>query len=162
MKLADAQYTADAADHRFARTHVLVIDDDPPTRRITKYLRQHDLCITAAREGPAIQSALAAGGVELALLYRNGSTEDWIALATCLRQLSAVPVIILSDRTAEADRVMSLEMGAAYYLAKPFSARELLACIRAVLRRAMTTRLDRRQLHAPHQERPVKRSRLPL
>lgn len=137
MNLDKLQYTADPADaHLLARRHILAIDDDPQNRElITGYLGQNDLRITAVPDGPAMQSALEDDVVDLVLLDLKRKTEDWMALVKRLRDLSAIPVIILTDRADEADKVMGLEMGADDYMTKPFSPRELLARIRAVLRR---------------------------
>jgi DNA-binding response OmpR family regulator len=137
MNLDHLQYAADPAGAQaFARRHVLAIDDDPRNRElITQYLGQNDLRITAVPDGPAMQSALEDDVVDLVLLGLQRKTEDWMTLVTRLRDLSAIPVIILTDRAEEADKVMGLEMGADDYITRPFSPRELLARIRAVLRR---------------------------
>jgi DNA-binding response OmpR family regulator len=137
MNLDKLQYTADPADaHFLARRHILAIDDDPRNRElITEYLGQNDLRITAVPDGPAMRSALDEDVVDLVLLDLKRKTEDGMSLVKRLRDLSAIPVIILTDRAEEADKVMGLEMGADDYLTKPFSLRELLARIRAVLRR---------------------------
>jgi DNA-binding response OmpR family regulator len=137
MNLDNLQYTTDRTDvHLFARRHILAIDDDPRNRElITQYLGQNDLRITAVPDGPAMQSALEEDVVDLVLLDLKRQTEDWMTLVKRLRDLSAIPVIILTDRADEADRVMGLELGADDYMTKPFSLRELLARIRAVLRR---------------------------
>jgi two-component system, OmpR family, response regulator len=145
MNLDTLQYTADRADaHLFARRHILAIDDDPRNRDlITQYLGQNDLRITAVPDGPAMQSALQDDVVDLVLLDLKRKTEDWMTLVKRLRDLSAIPVIILTDRADEADKVMGLEMGADDYMTKPFSLRELLARIRAVLRRQRARRQGR-------------------
>jgi two-component system OmpR family response regulator len=118
------------------RPHILAIDDDPRNRElIAEYLGQNDLRITAVPNGPAVQSALQDEVVDLVLLDLKRRTEDAVTLAQRLRDLSAIPLIILTDRAEEADMVMGLEMGADDYLAKPVSPRELIARIRAVLRR---------------------------
>ncbi len=137
MNLDKLQYTADpAAAQAFARRHVLAIDDDPGNRElIREYLGQNDLRITAVPDGPAMQSALEEDVVDLVLLGLKRKTADAMTLVKRLRDLSAIPVIILTDRAEEADKVMGLEMGADDYITKPFSLRELLARIRAVLRR---------------------------
>ena len=145
MNLDRLQYTADRADaHLFARRHILAIDDDPMNRElIAEYLGQNDLRITAVPDGPAMQSALEDDVVDLVLLDLKRKTEDWMTLVKRLRDLSAIPVIILTDRADEADKVMGLEMGADDYMTRPFSLRELLARIRAVLRRQRALRQGR-------------------
>ena len=134
---------APAGPHLPVRGHILAIDDDPMDRElIAEYLGQNDLRITAVPNGPAMQSALKEDVVDLVLLDMKLKAADGMTLAKRLRDLSAIPVIILTDRAEEADKVMGLEMGADDYITKPFSPRELLARIRAVLRRR---RLEMRQ-----------------
>lgn len=122
-----------------ARRHILAIDDDAMNRElIAEYLAQKELRITAVPNGPAIQSTLEEDVVDLVLLDLKLKTEDGMTLAKRLRDLSPIAVIILAHRAEEADKVMGLEMDADDYMAKPFSPRELLACIRAVMRRQRT------------------------
>jgi len=137
MNLDKVRYAVEPADARvLGRRHILAIDDDPRNREsIAEYLGRNDLRITAVPNGPVIQSALKEEVVDLVLLDLKLKTEDGMTLAQRLRDLSAVPVIILTDRAEEADKVMALEMGADDCITKPFSPRELLARIRAVLRR---------------------------
>jgi two-component system OmpR family response regulator len=119
-----------------ARSHVLAVDDDPVIREaISDYLGQNGLRVTAVADGRAMQAVLAHDVVDLLVLDLTLRDEDGMALASGLREESAIPIIILSGRREEADRVMGLELAADDYLTKPFSPRELLARIRAVLRR---------------------------
>src|SRR5258708_4321250 len=119
-----------------ASTHILAVDDDPIIREaIAHYLRQHEFRVTAVAEGGAMQATLAHEVIDLVVLDLKLVTEDGMALARRLRDESAIPIIMLTGRCEEADRVMGLELGADDYLTKPFSPRELLARIRAVLRR---------------------------
>src|SRR5256885_1786455 len=119
-----------------ALAHVLAIDDDPVLREaITDYLGQHEFRVTAVADGREMQTVLADEVVDLVVLDLKLQTEDGMALARRLREESAIPIIMLTGRREEADRVMGLELGADDYLTKPFSPRELLARIRAVLRR---------------------------
>src|SRR6266478_4605413 len=119
-----------------ARSHVLAVDDDPVIREaISDYLGQYDFRVTAVADGRAMQAVLAHEVVDLVVLDLKLQTEDGMALARRLRDESAIPIIMLTGRREEADRVMGLELGADDYLTKPFSPRELLARIRAVLRR---------------------------
>src|SRR6267143_7040669 len=118
------------------RSHVLAVDDDPLIREaISDYLGQHDFRITAVADGRAMQAVLAHDVVDLVVLDLKLRDEDGMALASRLRDESAIPIIMLTGRREEADRVMGLELAADDYLTKPFSPRELLARIRAVLRR---------------------------
>jgi two-component system OmpR family response regulator len=119
-----------------ALTHVLAVDDDPTIRAVIgDYLGQHDFRVTAVADGRAMQAALAHDVVDLVVLDLKLQAEDGMTLARRLRDDSAIPIIMLTGRREEADRVMGLELGADDYLTKPFSPRELLARIRAVLRR---------------------------
>jgi DNA-binding response OmpR family regulator len=118
------------------RPHVLAVDDDPVIREaISDYLGQYDFRITAVADGRAMQAVLAHEVVDLVVLDLKLRDEDGMALASRLREESAIPIIMLTGRREEADRVMGLELAADDYLTKPFSPRELLARIRAVLRR---------------------------
>ncbi|HEV7574879.1 MAG TPA: response regulator [Caldimonas sp.] len=116
--------------------HVLAVDDDPTIRSaIVDYLGQHDFRVTAVADGRAMQEVLGREVVDIVVLDLRLQAEDGMGLARRLRQDSAIPIIMLTGRRDEADRVMGLELGADDYLTKPFSPRELLARIRAVLRR---------------------------
>src|SRR5882724_6720659 len=119
-----------------ARSHVLAVDDDPVIREaISDYLSQYDFRITAVADGRAMQAVLAHDVVDLVVLDLKLRDEDGMTLASRLREESAIPIIMLTGRREEADRVMGLELAADDYLTKPFSPRELLARIRALLRR---------------------------
>src|SRR3712207_4862273 len=119
-----------------ART-VLVVDDDPAMRAmVADYLGSRGFGVAAAADGAEMARALAGGTVHLVLLDLKLSAEDGLDLLRDLRAASTVPVIVLTgQRREEVDRVLGLELGADDYLTKPFSLRELLARIRAVLRR---------------------------
>jgi DNA-binding response OmpR family regulator len=119
-----------------APPHVLAVDDDPAIRGlIADYLGQNEFRVTVVADGPAMQAVLAENVVDVILLDLKLQGEDGMALARRLRDESAIPIIMLTGRRDEADRVMGLELGADDYLTKPFSPRELLARIRTVLRR---------------------------
>ncbi|HEX4927607.1 MAG TPA: response regulator [Burkholderiales bacterium] len=116
--------------------HILAVDDDPGIRElVTDYLREHELRVTAVADGRAMQAVLDEQVVDLIVLDLRLQREDGMALARRLRDESAIPIIMLTGRAEEADRVMGLELGADDYLTKPFSPRELLARIRTILRR---------------------------
>jgi two-component system, OmpR family, response regulator len=119
-----------------ART-VLVVDDDPAMRAmVADYLGSRGFDVSTAADGAEMARALAGGTVHLVLLDLKLSAEDGLDLLRGLRAASKVPVIVLTgQRREEVDRVLGLELGADDYLTKPFSLRELLARIRAVLRR---------------------------
>jgi DNA-binding response OmpR family regulator len=116
--------------------HVLVVDDDRAVRQLVEeYLGQNDFRVSGAADGGELMAAFRAGVVDLVLLDLRLRGEDGMHLLRQLRAESQIPVIILTGRAEEADRVMGLELGADDYLTKPFSPRELLARIRTVLRR---------------------------
>ena len=116
--------------------HVLIVDDDETVRQLVEeYLEQNDFRVSGASRGAELMGALAGQVIDLVVLDLRLSGEDGMQLLRQLRAHSQIPVIILTGRTEEADRVMGLELGADDYLTKPFSPRELLARIRTVLRR---------------------------
>jgi DNA-binding response OmpR family regulator len=117
--------------------HVLALDDDPSIRAlVTEYLTENDLRVTAVATGRELQAVMAKDTVDLVVLDVRLSGEDGMQIARSLREKSAIPILMLTGRAEEADRVMGLELGADDYLTKPFSPRELLARVRALLRRA--------------------------
>jgi two-component system phosphate regulon response regulator OmpR len=117
---------------------VLVVDDDPALRELLiDYLGASGLQVDAAADGPAMWRCFAAAPPDALVLDLMLPGEDGLALARELRrQGNPVPILMLSARGEEIDRVVGLEMGADDYLAKPFGPRELLARLRALLRRA--------------------------
>jgi DNA-binding response OmpR family regulator len=124
-----------------AQTHILAIDDDPAMRKlVAEYLRENDLRVTAVATGTEMEQMLAQHAIDLVVLDLRLAAEDGMQLARKLREESKVPIIIVTGKQDEADRVMGLELGADDYVTKPFSPRELLARIRAVLRRYQTAR----------------------
>ncbi len=122
-----------------APIHVLVIDDDPSVRQmIADYLGDNDMQVSTLPGGQAIRDVMERNTVDLLILDLKLPGEDGMQIARQLRVDSDVPIIMLTGRKEEADRVMGLELGADDYLTKPFSPRELLARIRALLRRSRT------------------------
>ena len=117
--------------------HILVVDDDPTTRSlIADYLSTHDFRVSTASDGEEMARVLAESIVDLIVLDLRLAKEDGLGLLCELRGHSDVPIIILTgQRLDEVDRIVGLELGADDYVTKPFSPRELLARIRAVLRR---------------------------
>ena len=119
------------------RPHVLAVDDDPAIRALlADYLADNELRVTAVATGRELDAVLGRETVDLVVLDVRLGPEDGMQIARRLREASAIPILMLTGRAEEADRVMGLELGADDYLTKPFSARELLARIRALLRRA--------------------------
>jgi DNA-binding response OmpR family regulator len=117
--------------------HVVALDDDPTVRSmVAEYLGRNELRVTAVASGRELAGVLARETVDLVVLDLRLPGEDGMQIAQQLRATSAIPILMLTGRTDEADRVMGLELGADDYLGKPFSPRELLARIRALLRRS--------------------------
>ncbi|WP_284615387.1 response regulator [Aquabacterium humicola] len=117
--------------------HVLALDDDPQVRELlADYLGDNELRITTVASGRELVDVMARETVDLLVLDVRLPGEDGLQIARRLREDSAIPILMLTGRAEEADRVMGLELGADDYLTKPFSPRELLARIRALLRRA--------------------------
>jgi len=116
---------------------VLLVEDDRALRElVATYLRQNALNVIEAGDGMEMRAALAREAIDLIVLDLMLPGEDGLSLLRSLRAQSETPVIIASARGDEVDRIVGLEVGADDYLAKPFGPRELLARVRAVLRRA--------------------------
>jgi two-component system, OmpR family, response regulator len=116
--------------------HILIVDDDAEIRSLlAEYLRKNGYHAGVVADGKAMWAALARGKVDLIVLDLMLPGEDGLTLCRKLRVDSDTPVIMLTARGEETDRIVGLEMGADDYLAKPFNPRELLARIKSVLRR---------------------------
>jgi len=119
---------------------ILVVDDDPALRELlSEYLAANGLVVEAVADGVEMRRALAKGMPGVIVLDLMLPGEDGLSLARELRARSSVPILMLSARGEEIDRVVGLEVGADDYLAKPFGPRELLARLRALLRRSHPT-----------------------
>lgn len=120
--------------------HVLAVDDDSSVRQmITDYLGDNEIRVTAVASSRQIAEVMARDTIDLVVLDLRLPGEDGMDVARKLREeFAGLPIILLTGRKEEADRVMGLELGADDYLTKPFSPRELLARIRALLRRSRT------------------------
>jgi two-component system OmpR family response regulator len=128
------------ADPARRQRHVLLVDDDAAIReRVANYLTLNDFRVTLAANGKRTMEILGDEPIDLVALELTLRGEDGQQLARRLREKSMVPIIIVTSRAEEADRVMGLELGADDYITKPFSMRELLARIRAVMRRCQTS-----------------------
>lgn len=115
---------------------VVLVDDDADIRQlVSAYLREHGLLVHELADGARLEKVLDAYPIDIVLLDLMLPGEDGLALCRSLRRTRNLPVIMLTALAEESDRVLGLEMGADDYLTKPFSNRELLARIRAVLRR---------------------------
>jgi two-component system OmpR family response regulator len=115
---------------------ILVVDDDPGIRDLLgEYLERNGFRVSLATDGRDMRRLLDAGRPDLVVLDVMLPGEDGLALCRDLRARSSLPVIMLTARADELDRIIGLEMGADDYLVKPFNPRELLARINSVLRR---------------------------
>ncbi len=129
--------SADSDSDSGVPPHVLVVDDDSQMREmIAEYLAEYDFRVTGAADGPGMRKVLASSVVDLIVLDLRLPAEDGMSIARALRADSSIPIIMLTGRKDDVDRIMGLELGADDYLTKPVNLRELLARIRTVLRRA--------------------------
>jgi two-component system OmpR family response regulator len=120
-----------------AADHVLIVDDDSEIRSLlTEYFQRNGFRATAVADGRAMRTALKNQRPDLVVLDLMLPGEDGLALCRDLRTHSNMPILMLTARGEETDRIVGLEMGADDYLAKPFHPRELLARVKSILRRA--------------------------
>ncbi len=116
--------------------HILLVDDERDIREpLAAYLARNGLRVSKAPDAASARQILAAYTIDLVLLDIMMPGEDGLSLTGFIRAQGATPVILLTARTEETDRIVGLELGADDYVTKPFSPRELLARIKAVLRR---------------------------
>jgi two-component system OmpR family response regulator len=119
-----------------AAPHILIVDDHREIRDlVSRALAKEGFRVSAAADGKGMRNVLADSRIDLVLLDLMLPGEDGLSLCRTLRTQSNVPIIMLTAKGDEVDRVIGLEMGADDYLPKPFGSRELVARIRAVLRR---------------------------
>ena len=123
--------------------HVLIVDDerdilDP----LAAYLGRNGFRVSKASNAAAAREILAAHAIDIALVDIMMPGEDGLSLTGFLRATSGTPVILLTAKAEETDRIVGLELGADDYVTKPFSPRELIARIKAVLRRASSDRVS--------------------
>ncbi len=131
--------------HDGAMDHILVVDDDRDIRELlSEYLQKQGYRISVAGDGRAMRAAIAVAMPDLIVLDLMLPGEDGLTLCRELRSQSDVPVLMLTARGEEIDRIVGLEMGADDYLAKPFNPRELVARIKSILRRARALPLNLR------------------
>ena len=120
-----------------APQHLLIVDDDADIRQLLgDYLRENGYRVTSAADGKGMRAVLAAGMPDLIVLDVMLPGEDSISLCRAVRARSEVPIIMLTARGDDTDRIVGLEVGADDYVPKPFNPRELLARVKSVLRRA--------------------------
>ena len=119
-----------------ARPHLLLVDDEAAIREpLGAYLQRQGFRVSEAGNAADARKVLAGSAIELVVLDIMMPGEDGLSLCRSIREQGEMPVILLTARTEETDRIVGLEMGADDYVTKPFSPRELLARIKAVIRR---------------------------
>ena len=129
------------------RPHLLIVDDDREIRGLlAQYLEKHEYRTTAVADGKEMRRVMERSHVDLLVLDLMLPGEDGLSLCRELRTRSQVPIIMLTARGEDVDRIVGLELGADDYVAKPFNPRELLGRIKAVLRRSA---------HAPRDPSPA-------
>ena len=137
--LTDARWARDTLSSMKPTPHLLVVDDDAEIcSLLSKFLAQYGYRVSVAGNGDAMMQTLENGRIDLIVLDIMLPGRDGLCLCRELRLRGKIPIIMLTALDGEADRIVGLEMGADDYLVKPFGPRELLARIRAVLRRAAT------------------------
>jgi DNA-binding response OmpR family regulator len=123
--------------HCASRSHLLVVDDDRETRELLCcYFGKQGFGVSAVEDGPAMDAWLTKHSADLVILDLMLPGEDGLSIARRLGIEYKLPIVMISARGEELDRIVGLEVGADDYLPKPFNPRELLARVRAVLRRS--------------------------
>src|SRR5262245_17877574 len=123
-----------------ASANIVVCDDEPDIRdTVAEYLAGHGYVVTAADSGPALRQIVNSQPVDIVILDIRMPGEDGLSLARYLREHSGVAIIMLTGSAEIVDRVVGLEVGADDYVTKPMDLRELLARVKAVLRRTAST-----------------------
>jgi DNA-binding response OmpR family regulator len=154
--------------HNVPVTTVLVVDDEPIVREVVvKYLRREGFRTLEAGDGDTARALVECERLDLVVLDLMLPGTDGLAVCRWIRARSSLPVIMLTARGEEADRIVGLELGADDYVTKPFSPRELAARVRTVLRRAQPAapqdeRLTFGELELDAGTREVHRSGSPL
>lgn len=132
-------------DTRTTQTHILVVDDDREiTQLLDAYLTRNQFRVSSAHNGEQMMARLDRNEIDLIVLDIMMPGDDGFTLCKKLRAHSDIPIIMLTAGSDETDRIIGLELGADDYMTKPFNPRELLARIKAVMRR-----LEDRQQNAP-------------
>ena len=125
------------SDVMSSQPHILVVEDDQQVRELVgRFLRANDMRVSIVGDGSRMNNALRDARIDLVVLDVMLPDEDGLSICRRLRATTTLPIIILTAKGEEVDRIIGLEMGADDYLAKPFNPRELLARIRSVLRRS--------------------------
>ncbi len=120
--------------------HIVVVDDDADVREtVAEYLRRNGFAVTEADGGDALRRVMTDRPIDLALLDINMPGDDGLSLAREIRSSGPAGIIMLTANSDDLDKIVGLEVGADEYVTKPYTPRELLARIKAVLRRARET-----------------------
>ena len=129
------------AKHGGAKHRIVVVDDEPDLRQVlAEYLSKHGYAVRGAAGGTDLDTVLGSGDADLLILDVNMPGEDGISVARRIRAQRRTPILMLTAAGEVVDRVVGLEIGADDYVTKPFDLRELLARVRAVLRRTAAER----------------------
>jgi two-component system, OmpR family, response regulator len=119
------------------RSSVLLVEDDAEIAElISRYLENNGMAVTRIPNGASVDAKLAGGAYDIVILDLNLPGEDGLSICRRVRAAHGIPIIIVTAQGEDVDKILGLEMGADDYVVKPFNSRELLARIRAVLRRA--------------------------
>lgn len=150
-----------------ARTHIVVVDDEEPIRQLaTLYLEKEGFQVTCASDGPEALELVRRQSPALVVLDLMLPTIDGFEVCRRLRHASDVPILMLTARDEDVDKIVGLELGADDYLTKPFNPREMVARVKAILRRyesgqragptlrfgGLTVDKQRREAHAGDKE----------
>jgi two-component system OmpR family response regulator len=118
-------------------SRIAVVEDDPEiSRMMTNYMTEHGFEVTAARSGRDLDRVMSSGRIDCVILDVGLPGEDGLSICRRIRGKSSVPIIMVTGRGTDTDRIVGLELGADDYLPKPFNPRELVARVRAVMRRS--------------------------
>lgn len=129
-----------------AQTRLLIVDDDREIRTLlSDYLTDQNFHVTALEDGTDVAHHLSTGAFDLLILDLMLPGEDGLEICRRVRASHSIPIIILTAKGEDLDRIIGIEMGADDYMAKPFNPRELVARIKAVLRRTTASETAARQ-----------------
>lgn len=135
--------------------HILIIDDDHEIRDLlSRFLCEHQIRVDLAKDAQDADKQLALGHYDLIVLDLMMPGEDGLSFCRRLRSQSSIPVLMLTAMGDDTDRIVGLELGADDYLTKPFNPRELLARIRAILRRHALSRFNQPAVFDNNQKKP--------
>ena len=123
-------------------SHIALVEDDPEvSRMMVNSMTEHGFVVSQARNGRDLDRLLAETKIDLVILDVGLPGEDGLSICRRLRSQSTVPIIMVTGRGSDTDRIVGLELGADDYLPTPFNPRELVARVRAVMRRAAAAEL---------------------